>query len=332
MPFTPEELLEHMFMYHNGHVFKAHYDKALGTITCPAIIRQMILDFSCYSGMVRRFSEWLESYFNQKEHQSLDTFKAWLQNEKDKLLKEKPTYNTFGNLHAEVAILGTLEVIRATELEYEYPVYFKHPKVNWQLESLNDVPSLAKDKKVNENFFIEIQRETDALFFEDLKEAIGQDKGKRFIQEHYDNFPDKEDFLNHLAALINGQISRVKLNDQDAKQVETLAINWLNRQRKLLGLDVMVINTKSENILKDGKSKIKWKGNQTELTELIKSLIESGSIQGSQKEIVETFTWFLNTEINGFDKKLQNIKGRNTDNETTFLDNLKDGLMKWMEK
>lgn len=81
------------------------------------------------------------------------------------------------------------------------------------------------------------------------------------------------------------------------------------------------------------KNKLAWKGTQTELIELIKALIENGSIKGaSQKNIIDLFAKFLNINIKHPDKIIQDIKKRNNDSETLFLDKLKSTLYDYTQK
>lgn len=80
------------------------------------------------------------------------------------------------------------------------------------------------------------------------------------------------------------------------------------------------------------KSNIEWKGTQTELTELIKALIENGSLKGTQKDIFKSFCEFLNFEINNHDKLIQDIRKRNNDNETIFLNKLKSSLLNFINQ
>lgn len=70
-----------------------------------------------------------------------------------------------------------------------------------------------------------------------------------------------------------------------------------------------------------------WNSNQTEFMELVKSLIENGNVKGKQKDIITSFSHFFNITINNPDKLLTDIKKRNTESETLFLDKLKSSLL-----
>lgn len=85
------------------------------------------------------------------------------------------------------------------------------------------------------------------------------------------------------------------------------------------------------------KSDLIWNGTQTEFMELIKALIESGSIKDSNKkgkqiELVRALSDTLNTNIKNPDKLISDIKNRNNDSETLFLDKLKDHLIAYITK
>ncbi|MDT0649755.1 RteC domain-containing protein [Autumnicola edwardsiae] len=81
-----------------------------------------------------------------------------------------------------------------------------------------------------------------------------------------------------------------------------------------------------------GKSKIKWEGTQTQLIELIKALIENGSVSGTQKEVIQNISQFFDVEIKYPDKIIQDIKNRNNDNETIFINDLKTSLTNYITK
>ena len=100
---------------------------------------------------------------------------------------------------------------------------------------------------------------------------------------------------------------------------------------KELSIKLARLSNKSEQT-KEVKttSKIKWKGKQTELIELIKALIENGSIEGLQKDTITVFSEMLDIKINNPDKLIQDIKKRNNKSETIFLDKLKTSLINFI--
>lgn len=77
---------------------------------------------------------------------------------------------------------------------------------------------------------------------------------------------------------------------------------------------------------------IKFNISQTELMELIKALIENGNVIGLQKNIVIEFSKFFNLEIKNPDKIIQDIKNRNNNSETLFLDKLKTSFLNFIQK
>lgn len=78
-----------------------------------------------------------------------------------------------------------------------------------------------------------------------------------------------------------------------------------------------------------------WKGNQVELVELIKALIESGRLQGakSEDEVFKRFSQFLQFDINK-DTGIKDIRKRCTSDGrvTKFLDILSDSLELWNKR
>ncbi|MFH4968582.1 RteC domain-containing protein [Gaetbulibacter sp. M240] len=72
---------------------------------------------------------------------------------------------------------------------------------------------------------------------------------------------------------------------------------------------------------------VEWKGTQTELIELTKALIEAGIFQGKQKEIFKQIELVFETKLNNIDKTISTFNNRNNDNETIFIDKLKESLL-----
>tara|TARA_B110000114_G_scaffold175514_1_gene205147 strand:- start:172 stop:1077 length:906 start_codon:yes stop_codon:yes gene_type:complete len=79
-------------------------------------------------------------------------------------------------------------------------------------------------------------------------------------------------------------------------------------------------------------TQLKFKGNQTQLVELVKALVESEMIEGTQTNAIEQFSKFFDIEINNPNKLIQDIKGKNTDSTTAFLDLLKSNLIEYLRK
>lgn len=77
---------------------------------------------------------------------------------------------------------------------------------------------------------------------------------------------------------------------------------------------------------------LKWKGTKADFVELSKALILSDMFNGTQKEIVEKLSTFLEIDIKNYDQKLIQIKGRNNGSETLFLNKLKQNLDNYFKK
>lgn len=90
------------------------------------------------------------------------------------------------------------------------------------------------------------------------------------------------------------------------------------------------------NLLKNNNSplerSVKWKGTQSELLGLIKSLIESRVFDEKlpQKEIIKRFEFFLDFKINNPDQNLTKIRNRTKD-LTPFIDKLRSNLERWIK-
>lgn len=77
---------------------------------------------------------------------------------------------------------------------------------------------------------------------------------------------------------------------------------------------------------------LKWKGTKADFVELSKALILSDMFNGTQKEIVDKLSTFLDIDIKNYDQKLIQIKGRNNGSETLFLNKLKQNLDNYFKK
>jgi hypothetical protein len=80
---------------------------------------------------------------------------------------------------------------------------------------------------------------------------------------------------------------------------------------------------------------LNWIGTQTDLIELIKALIENGNIKvkkGEQGKTIEVISNFFNFPINNPNKLIADLKIRNTESETLFLDKLKKTLFDYITR
>jgi len=72
---------------------------------------------------------------------------------------------------------------------------------------------------------------------------------------------------------------------------------------------------------------------QTELIELVKALLLAGKIKGFDKDAYEYLSIIFQVPLKtNASSTLQQIKGRNNDVATKFLDRLKRGLLDWLER
>jgi hypothetical protein len=90
------------------------------------------------------------------------------------------------------------------------------------------------------------------------------------------------------------------------------------------------LNSENNSFLSSENNELKWHGTQTEFIELVKALIENGNIRGTQKVIINKLTSVFNIEINNPNKLINDLKKRNNDSETLFLDKLKKSLFDYI--
>ncbi|WP_425595480.1 RteC domain-containing protein [Polaribacter atrinae] len=79
------------------------------------------------------------------------------------------------------------------------------------------------------------------------------------------------------------------------------------------------------------RSKLKWYGAKSELIELTKALIENGNLKGKQEDIFNEIQEVFNIELNNIDQAITKFNTRNQENETKFLDTLKNTLSKYIK-
>lgn len=135
-------------------------------------------------------------------------------------------------------------------------------------------------------------------------------------------FNNKTEFVNNFLSL-NSYIEQRKHESVKIiiQEISTLEYNLF------LTEELNKIIQDDSNLSDSENKKLKWNGNQTELIELVKALIENKSIEGLQKDIIKNFTDLFGFEIKNPDKLIQDIKKRNNGSETLFLDKLKTKLV-----
>jgi hypothetical protein len=95
-------------------------------------------------------------------------------------------------------------------------------------------------------------------------------------------------------------------------------------------INIMVQNDNLQPIKPIYENTLKWNGTQTEFIELVKSLIENGNVKGTQTEIISKLSNVFNIEVNNPNKLINDLKLRNIDSETLFLDRLKKSLFDYI--
>ncbi len=108
--------------------------------------------------------------------------------------------------------------------------------------------------------------------------------------------------------------------------------NSIDLKEQILKMDynyqVEVVNSGSERIITDPLN-VKWSGENIELVELIKSLIQADKISGkNEEEIFKFFADLFKVELNK-KQQLQTIKKRTT-SQTSFLDYLTLKMDRWI--
>lgn len=120
----------------------------------------------------------------------------------------------------------------------------------------------------------------------------------------------------------------IEYPDKDEQIVSSnLSIHFL--KTTIFYLDVLL---ESPNKPNEAVPKLNWNGTQTELIELLKAIVESKKIDGTQTEIIKAFSLFLGVEIKNPSKLINDIKLRNWESRTLFLDNLKSNLTQFLDK
>ncbi len=141
----------------------------------------------------------------------------------------------------------------------------------------------------------------------------------------------KEGFKTRLFSMDN----KYYRNKAIIGSINFLKLESQKPQKGYLSTWIQDLNSQLDSPLKAEEEILKgvnWLGTQTELMELIKGLILSGKVKGTQREIIQQISLFFQKEINNPDKLLQDIKNRNNGSETLFLDHLKGSLLDFIKK
>ena len=93
----------------------------------------------------------------------------------------------------------------------------------------------------------------------------------------------------------------------------------------------LCLNEKNITIKKSKNSDhLNWHGNKSALIELTKALIENGNLKGKQEVIFEKIQVMFNTELKNIDQAITKFNSRSQQNETKFLDDLKNSLSQYI--
>jgi hypothetical protein len=79
-------------------------------------------------------------------------------------------------------------------------------------------------------------------------------------------------------------------------------------------------------------NQLEWLGSKTELVELIKALVETESIKGSQKDIANLIGNLFGINFKNFSQNVQKITVKIAGNETTFIDKLNKNFTTFINK
>jgi adenosyl cobinamide kinase/adenosyl cobinamide phosphate guanylyltransferase len=179
--------------------------------------------------------------------------------------------------------------------------------------------------------------------FTELIKALIENKNLKIEQDGIiSNKKNQKVIFNNITEFLNFKINRpskliqdIKIRNNDARtlfidELSTRLKEYLNKEEKNNNEE----NEKQENILnkRSSKSKLKWVGEDIELTELIKALIENGNIKlekkytsndgENQKVIFDCISDILNFKIQNPNELIQKIKDYKDHNRTPFLDSL----------
>jgi len=84
--------------------------------------------------------------------------------------------------------------------------------------------------------------------------------------------------------------------------------------------------------IQDQIKTVNWLGTQIEFMELIKALIENGTLKGKQKDIIERSSKFFNIVINNPSKTITDFQKRINGNETLFINKLEASLLSFINR
>jgi hypothetical protein len=139
----------------------------------------------------------------------------------------------------------------------------------------------------------------------------------------YGNDESAQTFFSSFNYRKQGKIEIVKSIVDRATLLEYNA--FLNNERNK-------INEDNFEGLISHNNQLEWLGSKTELVELIKALVETESIKGSQKDIANIIGNLFGINFKNFSQNVQKITGKIAGNETTFIDKLNKNFTTFINK
>lgn len=209
-------------------------------------------------------------------------------------------------------------------MKEDFPKTFQ--KTEWEKYT----PNLSTNADDNEVPFIFLRASTRFRFdlFSNIEATLKTEESFLF----------KKEFLNKKHIEISDLISRNKLLlkpvfAKDPECYDLIVSNWTDIKTFLEEKIIILEKSHLEN-KETGKNTygIEWSGSQADLLELLHALMASEAIKYKYKEdVIKAFSEFLGFPIKNPHQSLQRIKtGRDSDNQSIFLDKLKVNFLKYI--
>lgn len=207
----------------------------------------------------------------------------------------------------------------------DFSEWLEKPLFDLEKILINELEKLTKNK----TYFFGCSFEIYKLNYDERLQS--------YFKIYYD--ATEQDFIENEFNKTFNRFFQLEVNRYDLKQKFEYSIICHHTLTEQIMFSIIARNKflkdkLDENLIKE--SNLFWNGTPTEFIELTKALIENGSLKGgtkgTQKEIIEDFSKTLNIEIKNPDKLLTDIKKRNIESETLFLDKLKRNLLNYINK
>ena len=195
--------------------------------------------------------------------------------------------------------------------------------------------------KISETFRKEYEQHIkDGVCFYGCPFSIYEENYKKRLSDFLVLYPDATeiDFIKqeYLAFDIGFNAPQSLASDELKKKMNfsiEKTCQFLRKKSKELGYSLQIpqkedgfnFSITNKTDAAEPKQLLKWHGDKSNLIELVKALIENGSLKGQQKDIFKTIEGIFNIKLNQ-DKTISGFRERNDENETKFLDALKTSL------